>query len=1117
MKKITAILLAAWLLAPPASHARKEKEPESRKGSIGELRERKLDLSPDGPMDKANQRARQIYQQYLDDPNADPKLIAEALRRLADLELDDADTADYTAEVRTASYKKAAAHYRDLLARFPLDSRDERVLYQLARAEEGSGDPDAALDVLGQLVARYPQSTLLAEAQFRRGEILFVKHRYEEAEAAYTAVLRIEAGHPAKGEQGSYAESSLYKQGWSRFKQDQFQTSLDAFFQLLDARLGKVPTAELDATIGAMTRPQREIIDDSLRAMGLACQNLGPPKTVSEQLLQHGDPAYGYLLYDSLAAIYTKQQRYNDVSATLTGFVEAHPLDTRAPGFEIQAVGALESGGFVSQALVLRSDYVKRFSLDQPFWKGRKPADHVATVDYLRDSIWLLAQQRHALAQNKTVKPEDRAADAAEAIEQYRRYARLFPQDPRVPQAQFLLGDLLYDTGELQSSVEAYEAAAYNYPDFDHRSDAGFASLQAYQKRETELVGEAHDAWHRRRLDADLRFAETFADRKEAAQIKANAAAGLYEIGELDKAVLTAESLIKDTRSDNASRLVAWRVIGYARFDQQDFAQAETAYLETQKLAPPGKPDSDIAERLAASIYRQGEQAQAAGKLLDAAGHFSRVAVEAPNTKIRVTADYDAAMATLKADQPTQAIPMLRAFRDRNPGHPLGAEVTRTLAATYEKAGQPYEAAAELQRISDSPGNDPQLQRDALWHSTELLLATSPQSAIRPLSLYVQRYPAPFDNAIEAYQKLIDLAVARSDANDRVQWSHRLMAFEATGGASRTERSRALAAQASLLPAQIARDAYRRVALTLPLKDSLDTKRARLEDALAAYAQAAEYGLAAVLTESTFETAELYHDLAGALKTSQRPPDLDAAALEQYDLLLDEQIFPFEEKAIAIHEGNAKRARDGLYDDWVKKSFTELAVLSPGRYAKTELAEVSVPATERGTRVPRGARKGYEAAVADLQASRYAEAQAGFNTLLKDFPKLPGPVVNLALVYRQQNKPAAEEAALKVATETWPKYAPGHHQTGLWLRKQGRFAEADEAYARAIDLDAKYLAAHYDRGVLNDLFLQRPQQALTEYEQYQKMLPEPDPLVARWIADLQRRANPGAPTVSAVP
>jgi hypothetical protein len=77
---------------------------------------------------------------------------------------------------------------------------------------------------------------------------------------------------------------------------------------------------------------------------------------------------------------------------------------------------------------------------------------------------------------------------------------------------------------------------------------------------------------------------------------------------------------------------------------------------------------------------------------------------------------------------------------------------------------------------------------------------------------------------------------------------------------------------------------------------------------------------------------------------SDRPTNLEADALEQYEILLEEQAFPFEEKSIDLYKANTDRAADGVYDEWVKKSFNRLAGLMPARYAKKERGEDVVTA-----------------------------------------------------------------------------------------------------------------------------------------------------------------------------
>jgi len=117
-----------------------------------------------------------------------------------------------------------------------------------------------------------------------------------------------------------------------------------------------------------------------------------------------------------------------------------------------------------------------------------------------------------------------------------------------------------------------------------------------------------------------------------------------------------------------------------------------------------------------------------------------------------------------------------------------------------------------------------------------------------------------------------------------------------------------------------------------------------MQNTIDAYTAAADYGVAEVTTAATFRLGEVYEVFADDLMTSERPPELDQAALEQYELLLEEQVFPFEEKAIDLYKVNTNRAADGVWDEWVQKSFERLAGLIPARYAKTERSEDVVTA-----------------------------------------------------------------------------------------------------------------------------------------------------------------------------
>ena len=177
-----------------------------------------------------------------------------------------------------------------------------------------------------------------------------------------------------------------------------------------------------------------------------------------------------------------------------------------------------------------------------------------------------------------------------------------------------------------------------------------------------------------------------------------------------------------------------------------------------------------------------------------------------------------------------------------------------------------------------------------------------------------------------------------------MRWMRDLVAADAAAGRERTDRTRYLAAKAQLELAQPARDAFLGTRLVAPLDKSLAAKQKRMQEALTAYRDAADYGVAEVTTAANYEIAELYHSLSKDLFASERPAELTKDELEQYDILLEEQAFPFEEEAIELHEVNAARTADGLYDEWIKKSLGALATLLPARYAKAEIGETFVDA-----------------------------------------------------------------------------------------------------------------------------------------------------------------------------
>jgi cellulose synthase operon protein C len=931
-----AAILTAMLLGPSLLSAAPKKPP-----TIKDLDNQPVDVSPDPPKNVDAAKTMESYKRFLDLNAGDASLRSEALRRLGDLNLESSESERIEHELATNEGLRAteAIHlYTALLKTYPKYERNDSVLYQLARAYELNAQPDRALNSLDQLVAQYPSSHFIDEAQFRRGEILFSDKAYPKAQTAYEAVIK---GGSASG----FYNQSLYKHGWSLFKQGENERSLDSFAGVLDSVLISKRDPNLLIEVDTLGRANRELVEDTFRVMSITFSYLDGPKTIQEFVRRRtprgGLPRpYSYLLYARLGDLYMEKERYTDAADSYRAFVSQDRNNEKAPLLETQAIEAYQKGGFPQLVLQGKKEFVENYSFGTAYWQGRQPNSEPKVVAVLKTNLKDVAQYYHAQAQ----RTKD-VADYQEAAKWYRSYLRSWPDEAGSAVTNYLLADTLFESKQYLDAAQEYESTAYHYGDHDKAAAAGYAAIIAYGKQEETLSGEAKATQHLKTLDSSLKFAQTFPAHPESAQVLTKAATELYTAKDYLRAVAASESLLaKQPPVDVAKQRIAWTVIGNSNFDQGVFDKAEAAYTHAQAVMPPNDPErAVIVERLAASIYKQGEQKSKSGDSAAAVDDFLRVAALAPTSKVRSSADFDAAALLVTQKQWDRAIPVLEGFRRNFPDSPLQADVTRNLAVAYTAANKPGQAAVEFEQISQSPKETPEVQREATLQAADLYDKAGNTAKSRAmLEAFVKHFPQPLGPALEARNKLSLIAVKAGDYSGRDFWLREIIVADRSAGAGRTDRSRALAAKATLTLAAPAREEFKSIKLVVPLKKSLAEKRKAMEAALKAYEAAADYQVAEVTTAATFESAELYRQLGKDLMSSERPKNLKKDELEQYDVLLEEQAFPFEEKAIKLHEVNTARTKDGTYDEWVQKSFAALAQLNPGRYGKVEIGEQQV-------------------------------------------------------------------------------------------------------------------------------------------------------------------------------
>ncbi|MCW8934365.1 MAG: tetratricopeptide repeat protein [Gammaproteobacteria bacterium] len=836
----------------------------------------------------------------------------------------DAAVAD---DLASAGAKEAIELYKGLLVKYPHYERNDQVLYQLSRAYEEVGEVDKAMLVLNRLVKEYPNSRHIDEAQFRRAEFFFTRKKYLDSEEAYQAVIDF-------GISSAFYDLALYKQGWAYFKQDLYEEALHDFIGLLDYKISIGYDFEQ-----ITNKIERKRIEDTYRVISLSFSYLGGPQEVVKYFETHGSRQYEASIYSHLGEYYLTKRRYADAAGAYNSYVERNPLNKVSPHFHIRVIDIYLKGGFPKLVIDSKKNYASTYGLRANYWTFFDINSYPDVIVFLKSNLTDLANHYHAQYQNRRLR-KFRKENFAESARWYREFLDSFPEDQQSPGINFQLAELLLENKDFRDAALEYERTSYNYEKHEKSAEAGYAAVFSYREYLKKSDQSQRNVIKHEIIRSSLKFGEAYPKHKKAPAVLVAATDDLYAIRDFPMAIKIGRSVIEKYPNIETKYIrSSWLIVAHSSFDLTLFSEAEAAYNQVLTItAKDHKERNKLIENLAASIYKQGEQARKLQDHRTAANHFLRIATAAPTSKIRPTAEYDAAAALISLKDWSMASEVLQGFRKRYPKNKLQPEVTKKLAIVYKEDGKLLLAAAEFEQI-EKETKDKGLRREALQQAAELYEKAGDRTkALDVYVRYVSYFPKPVENALEMRNNIANIYKLNKSKKLYIKQLQWIVAIDLRAGKERTDRTRFLAANASLVLAEPDIRRFKLVELKKPFKKNLNKKKKRMKKAIATLTKLVDYEVGIVTAAATYEIAEIYFHFSRALMNSERPTNLNEMQLEQYELVLEEQIYPFEEKAISVHEKNMELLDLGIYNEWIDKSIDKLAVLLPARYAKPEEA-----------------------------------------------------------------------------------------------------------------------------------------------------------------------------------
>jgi len=114
---------------------------------------------------------------------------------------------------------------------------------------------------------------------------------------------------------------------------------------------------------------------------------------------------------------------------------------------------------------------------------------------------------------------------------------------------------------------------------------------------------------------------------------------------------------------------------------------------------------------------------------------------------------------------------------------------------------------------------------------------------------------------------------------------------------------------------------------------------------------------------------------------------------------------------------------------------------------------------------PKDAQMRFQKGLILTEQNKIADATKIFSSLSEDYPELPEPYNNLAVLYASQGQYDKAKGALEMAIRTHPSYSTAHENLGDIYAKM-----ASQAYGKALQLDKGNAAAQTKLAMIKDLF-----------------------------------------------
>lgn len=505
---------------------------------------------------------------------------------------------------RGADLDKAISLYKNILEKYPLDLENDSVYYHLAHAYFVAGDVDKTKETLEELLEKFPASKFAKEVNFRLAEIYFDGGDMKRAIAGY--VESISEKNPAE-----YFQYVHYKLGWSYFNQRKYNSAANEFLAVLDVQLlfqddGRYYARNLES----VSMDEKNFVKDAFKGIALSATYLTSVDDM-KYFFAGVRELYADNIYKKVAELYKTENNVEQEINVYNAYIEAFPLNTKAPFFKSRIIQRYSSNNLIELANKQRKEYVELFGPESKWYEANLM--HRRSVERtVKKIIDELGRFYHATAQSTS--NDDYYQ---QAFSWYRKYLILFPKDVMAPKINLLLAEALFESGNYVEAAGEYGVIAYGYKGSASAEDSAYAAVYAMEKA---VLNSGNGKQHKAGLvNESIRFLKAYPQNDMVPDVVMRVMDMLFkdkQYWELRDFATTVQAKFKTSdRGNNVDGALAFMLYQTEKYIADSYYNAKSYSLAFDTYISMSSNDKlydedrqDLLELSATSLYKLAQQ-----------------------------------------------------------------------------------------------------------------------------------------------------------------------------------------------------------------------------------------------------------------------------------------------------------------------------------------------------------------------------------------------------------------------------------------------------------------------------------------------------------------------------